>query len=157
MGTLLLSTMAAKSSLRDRLVGAWELITYAVYSESSPDMVMHPLGEEAKGIIMYTTDGYMSAQLQRPGQKAFDAVWPSDGSESELAESAKKYIGYTGSFYLDESGESPLLYHRFNLSSFPNWLGQTQKRVMKMQGDDLILSLDKPMEISVNLPSSPLS
>lgn len=142
--------MSAKSSLRHQLVGAWELVSYAVYSEESASTVLYPLGEDARGIIMYTPDGYMSAQLQRPGQKNFAGTFPTDGSQSELAESAERYIGYTGAYYLDESGEKPLLQHHFSVSSFPNWLGDTQKRVLQFEGDLLILSLDAPMELKVS-------
>lgn len=141
--------MSDNNSLRHQLIGAWELVSYVVYSEKSASNVLYPLSEDAKGIIMYNESGYMSAQLQRPGQKAFAAVWPADGSESELAESAKNYIGYTGPFYLDESGETPVLHHRFTISSFPNWLGDTQKRLVKLEGDDLTLSLEKPLEMRV--------
>jgi hypothetical protein len=141
--------MSANNSLRQRLIGAWELISYVVYSEKSASNVLYPLGEDVKGIIMYNESGYMSAQLQRPGQKPFDAAWPADGSESELAESAKSYIGYTGPFYLDESGAVPVLHHGFTISSFPNWLGDTQKRLANLEGDLLILSLESPLEMKV--------
>lgn len=143
--------MSANNSLRRQLVGAWELVSYVVYSEKSASNVVYPLGEDAKGIIMYNESGYMSAQLQRRGQKPFAAAWPADGSESELAESAKNYIGYTGPFYLDESGAVPVLHHGFTISSFPNWLGDTQKRLVKLEGDHLILSLEKPLEMKVSL------
>ena len=141
--------MSGNFSLRHQLIGAWELVSYVVYSEQSASNVLYPLGEDAKGIIMYTPDGYMSAQLQRPGQKAFAATHPADGAESELAEAAKKYIGYTGPFYLYESGAIPVLQHRFAVSSFPNWLGDTQKRLVKLEGDHLILSLDSPVKLKV--------
>ena len=143
--------MTADNSLRNQLLGAWELVSYVVYPEQPGSDALYPLGEDAKGIIMYTADGYMSAQLQRPGQQSFAAAHPTDGSESELAESARKYIGYTGPFYLDESGPVPELQHHFALSSFPNWLGDTQKRLVKIEGNQLVLSLDKPVELKVRL------
>jgi len=144
--------MSVNHSLRQQLLGAWELISYVVYSEKSASDVFYPLGKDARGIIMYTADGYMSAQLQRPGQEDFaTAKSPVDGSESELAESAKKYIGYTGPFYLDETGPVPVLQHHFSVSSFPNWLGDTQKRVVRLDGDQLVLSLDTPVELKGEL------
>ena len=142
--------MSANNSLRHQLIGAWELVSYVVHSEKSPSKALYPLGEDARGIIMYHESGYMSAQLQRQGQKAFAAVWPAAGSESELAESAKDYIGYSGPFRLDESGNRPVLHHGFVISSFPNWLGDTQKRTVKLEGDDLILGLEKPLEMTVS-------
>lgn len=148
--------MSVTQSLRDQLIGAWELVSYAVYSEMSESNILYPLGEDAKGIIMYTPDGYMSAQLQSPGQTSFDASHPADGSQSELAESAKRYIGYTGAYYLDESECIPILRHQFFVSSFPNWLGDIQKRLVKLEGDHLILSLDSPVELRVRNTNRPV-
>ena len=145
--------MSNNQALRHRLVGAWELISYLVHSEQSPSTTLYPLGKDAKGIIMYTPDGYMSAQLQCPGQMSFSAAHPVDGSESELAESARKYVGYTGPFYLDDDGPEPIVLHHFLVSSFPNWLGDTQRRKVKLEGDQLIISLEAPVELKVSHPS----
>ena len=147
--------MSDNESLLHRLIGAWELISYIVHSERLPATTLYPLGKDAKGIIMYTPDGYMSAQLQRPGQASFSAAHPVDGSERELAESARNYVGYTGQFYLDESGPEPIVLHHFLVSSFPNWLGDTQRRKAKLDGDELVISLEAPVDIKVSLPSVP--
>ena len=144
--------MSGNGSLRSQLIGAWELYSYAVYSVDEPSKIFYPLGEDAKGIIIYSPDGYMSAQIQRPGQKPFaTAKSPVDGLESELAESGRRYIGYSGPFYLDESGGVPMLRHGFVVSSFPNWIGKVQKRVVKFEGGELVLSLDQPVELQVGI------
>ena len=53
--------------LRDKLVGAWELVSYV--ERDSPDgPARYPHGEDAQGLIMYTPDGYMSAQIQSSGR-----------------------------------------------------------------------------------------
>ena len=56
--------------LRDKLIGAWTLISYVEkpVDGSAPN---HPMGERPMGIIMYTSDGYMSAQLMRPNRRPF--------------------------------------------------------------------------------------
>jgi hypothetical protein len=57
-------------TLRERLIGAWKLESYIEKPvDGSP--LGHPLGEDATGLIMYTPDGYMSAQLMRAGRKPF--------------------------------------------------------------------------------------
>src|SRR5438874_9011883 len=56
--------------LRDQLIGAWKLVSYEEKPvDGSP--TVHPLGEDASGIIMYTPDGWMSAQLMRGGRQHF--------------------------------------------------------------------------------------
>jgi hypothetical protein len=50
--------------IRDRLVGGWRLTGYEVTVGGKTD---HPLGDDPLGMILYTPDGYMSAQLAGPG------------------------------------------------------------------------------------------
>jgi hypothetical protein len=50
---------AKMHSLRDQLVGAWELIEYTAYRGNDTSDFIHPMGPKAEGIIMYTPDGYM--------------------------------------------------------------------------------------------------
>ncbi len=57
-------------SLREQLIGAWKLISYEEKPlDGSPSF--YPMSEQPMGIIMYTPDGYMSAQLSRPDRKPF--------------------------------------------------------------------------------------
>ena len=132
-----------KQSLRHQLIGEWELVDYSAYPKDDPASKVYPMGKDAKGIIMYTHTGYMSAQLQVSGQPHFKSDDLNGGSKEELAEAAKNYLAYTGPFYLDESGEAPLLQHQKTNSSFPNWLGNTQRRLVKItkEGDDQYLTL----------------
>ncbi len=56
--------------LRERLIGAWKLVSY-VEEPVDGSAPFYPMGEEPQGIIMYTPDGYMSAQLMHPGRPKF--------------------------------------------------------------------------------------
>lgn len=51
--------------LRERLIGAWTLVSYQEIPVDGSES-FEPLGPDPRGIIMYTPDGYMSAQLSRP-------------------------------------------------------------------------------------------
>jgi Lipocalin-like domain len=59
--------------------------------------VTYPLGPDAQGIIMYTPDGYMSAQLMRSGRTPFhrNDLHP---PEEELAAAASGYLTYSGPY-----------------------------------------------------------
>lgn len=46
------------------LVGTWEMVEY--YLEKDGERV-YPLGEDCKGFLMYTPDGYVSAQQMATG------------------------------------------------------------------------------------------
>ncbi len=55
------------SQLREQLVGAWRLVSYEIRPRDG-GTVTYPLGRDARGWILYTPDGYMSAQLMAPGR-----------------------------------------------------------------------------------------
>ena len=52
-------------SLRSRLIGAWQLVNF-VMRDMTTNAEDRPWGEHPLGLILYTHDGYVSAQLQRP-------------------------------------------------------------------------------------------
>lgn len=80
--------------------------------------VRHPFGEAPSGLILYTTDGYMSAQLT-----------PGPGAE---------YISYGGRFHVDEL--SATVRHEVLISTMPELLLQPQIRHAHVDGDRLTLS-----------------
>ncbi len=129
--------------LRDRLIGAWKLLSY-VEKPVDGSAPFYPMGEEPQGIIMYTPDGYMSAQLMRPGRPPFASGDWFRGSDEEIKKEALGYIAYCGPFHTDE--EKQTLTHSMFVSLFPNWLGQTQPRVVKIEGDMLYLSTAAPIK-----------
>jgi hypothetical protein len=61
----------------------------------------------------------------------------------EKQRSTLGYIAYSGPFHTDE--EKQTLTHSMFVSLFPNWLGQTQPRVVKIEGDMLYLSSETPI------------
>jgi Lipocalin-like domain len=136
-------------TLRDQLVGAWDLKEYYAYLPSNHSDKYYPMGETPAGIVMYTPDGYMSAQLLVPGQKPFK-----EGTEADWATVGKSYIAYTGAFYLDEKGDEkgPILNHQMRTSNLPQLLGDTQRRLMKItdeaDGKYLTLAPAGPMKVA---------
>jgi Lipocalin-like domain len=129
--------------LRDQLIGAWKLVSYEERPvDGSP--AFHPLGENPRGIIMYTPDGYMSAQLSKPDRPEFASGDWFDGTPEDYVAEATSYIAYSGPFHVDE--ETKTLTHSMFVSLFPNWTGQTQPRVVEIEGDMLHLGTASPIE-----------
>jgi hypothetical protein len=56
--------MSIKEVLHDAVLGTWELQSYTI-ENSERGETTYPLGPDPIGLIMYTEDGYMSAQLMR--------------------------------------------------------------------------------------------
>ena len=129
--------MSTKVKLRDAVLGAWELVSYTI--EDSPSgKTTYPLGPHPAGLIMYTEDGYMSAQLMRPDRPAFDAPEPSGGTQAQNEAAVTGYLAYSGPFHADEA--TGTLHHEVRVSLLPNWLGTTQLRCSRLEGDILTLS-----------------
>jgi len=49
-------------TLRERILGAWQLASFTIRNADTGD-ISHPLGTAPRGMILYTDDGHMSAQL----------------------------------------------------------------------------------------------
>lgn len=109
--------------LRERLIGAWTLVSYQEIPVDGSES-FEPLGPDPRGIIMYTPDGYMSAQLSRPDRPPFASGDWFVGTDEDYRREASTYIAYTGPFHVDE--ESGELTHTMFISLFPNWVGQSE-------------------------------
>jgi lipocalin-like protein len=133
----------SKKGLREQLIGAWRLVSYVETPvDGSPKRF--PMGKDAEGIIMYTPDGYMSAQLMTPGRRQFASGDWFKGTPEEFIEEGVGYIAYSGPFHVDEARQS--LTHTMIVSLYPGWIGQTQPRVVKIDGDRLHLSTATPIQ-----------
>ena len=131
-----------KIGLRKKLIGAWRLISF-VEKDVDTGAESQPMGENPLGIIMYTPDGYMSAQLCAPGRRNFEGDDMYRGKVDEYVAAGSSYIAYSGPFYVDEAKQA--LRHEVNISLFPNWTGQQQVRLVEIDGDVLHLSTSTPM------------
>jgi hypothetical protein len=104
-------------SLRDAVVGAWELVSFTA-SDATTGVERHPLGDAPRGLILYTADGFMSAQL----------------AHQDMSE----YVAYGGPFTVDE--QSSTLHHDVSMSMMPELLAQPQFRQASVHGNHLTLS-----------------
>jgi hypothetical protein len=77
-------TSTAADDLRTNVIGAWKLQSYESRSIDGSN-VTYPLGVDAEGIIMYTADGYMSAQLMRSGRSPSSLGDAHPDGQDELA------------------------------------------------------------------------
>ena len=123
------------TTLFDRLLGAWELVSYTQISDTGG--ASHPLGEDAVGSIIYTPQHRMAVNIMRTGRATWASPNPGAGTAAETADAASGYIAYAGSFTVDEAAS--VVEHHVDVSLYPNWIGVMQKRLVDVQGDDLVL------------------
>lgn len=129
-------------NLREQLIGAWKLESYVEVPVDGSEP-FYPLGKHATGIIMYTPDGYMSAQLMADTRQEFVSGDWFNGSPEEYINEAKTYIAYSGRFFVNE--EKQELKHEMMVSLFPNWIGQQQQRIVSLEIDTLKLGPASPI------------
>jgi hypothetical protein len=111
--------------LSEDIVGAWRLVSY-VAEDDAGGAVTYPLGRDAVGLIMYTNDGYMSAQLMRPGRPAYDQPDTAGATTAQAVAAAAGYLSYSGPYDVDES--TNVVHHHVAVSLLPNWLETVQLR-----------------------------
>ncbi len=112
------------------LLGAWELASWSlVYTDGRPPE--YPMGEDARGIIMYTADGHVSATLM---QKDRPAVAP--GTPAEAAAAYAQSFAYAGRYEVRDN----TAYHSIEIATNPALIGITSTRHIELAGDTLTLS-----------------
>jgi hypothetical protein len=123
-------------SLRDQLLGTWEAVSWVqlVGDVEEPG----PLGREPLGLIMYMTDGHMCANGMRPNRTKFSRLDFRGASPEEKANAFESFFGYCGRYEVNES--EGYVSHNVMISSFPNYAGTTQKRFVRMNGDQMTLT-----------------
>ncbi|MGH1341519.1 MAG: lipocalin-like domain-containing protein [Nannocystales bacterium] len=118
------------------LVGTWELEVFEV--ELADGRRVFPMGADARGSLMYTEDGRMSATLSAaeraplsvPRLEAF-ARAPS----SEKAAAFDSYLAYVGRYTVEPGA----VVHHVELASVPNIVGANQRRDATLEADHLTL------------------
>ena len=117
------------------LVGVWTLLTYTEEKEGCEDT--HPFGPKPVGFLIYTPDGFVSAQLMKPGRSAFQSRDWHQGTPEEYVESGSGYIAYCGTYEVDETNET--VTHIPSVALLPNLIHGRQLRALTLNGDRLTL------------------
>jgi hypothetical protein len=133
LGLLIASMPAASAqqSVAQRLVGAWELVSYEIIAA---DGTKRP-GAYDRGQISYDASGRMSAHLMHSSNTA-DATPQTDDLR---AQAYRSYLGYYGPFVVDEG--KGIVTHIVDGSSNPSWVGSRQVRYYALSADNAQLTL----------------
>src|ERR1700689_4906450 len=123
-------------STASRLVGVWRLVSYTVEREGQKDSF--PFGPEPEGFLIYTPDGFVSAQLMMPGRSLFESSDWHGGTPDEYQQAGSGYIAYCGAYEVDE--EKATVAHLPSVALVPNLILKRQLRTVTLSGDRLTLS-----------------
>ncbi len=113
-----------------RLIGVWTLAAFTDEREGCEDT--HPFGLEPVGFLIYTREGYVSAQLMKPGRSAFQSGDWQHGSPEEYMEAGRGYIAYCGTYEVDEAKRT--VTHIPSVALLPNLINSSQVRTVNFSG-----------------------
>jgi hypothetical protein len=126
--------------LASSLIGTWSLVSYHYHPIGSPDSKTYPLGPDARGFIVYSPDGYMSAQVVRPGQTPFSdggGIAPdTSGTPDDWEQVGRNFIAYSGRYWVNEEDGAEVLWHELDVCSLPRMVGMVQKRRVELEDVD---------------------
>lgn len=120
------------ASLLRQLLGTWTLSSYL--KREADGRVVYPLGHSPVGYLIYTHDGFMSAQFMSVDRPHFVGKSQYDGRSHELARAASSYFAYCGPYSITADGD---VLHHVVVSLFPNWVGGVQLRRIRVEGNIL--------------------
>jgi hypothetical protein len=119
---------AQSQSLNHQAVGTWTLVSVKVGDADA-------YGPNPHGIMFLDAGGRFSVSIVRTGVAKFTANNRTKGTDAENAAVVHGALNYFGTYTIDEAGKSITV--NIEASSYPNFEGQTQKRTLAVNGDEL--------------------
>ena len=120
-------------------VGTWKLISWEV---RQLDGTIHYLyGKNVVGYLIYTADGYMSAEIMDPDRQQSDPNFPLELAaaqtlpDTDRARAYSTYLSYCGTYTV----EGNTLTHHVKAGLIPSWTGSEQVRHFRFDHRQLII------------------
>ena len=129
-GLLLAPGTALGQSLKEELIGAWRLVSNV--SEQG-GVKTHTFGETPVGLTIYDRSGYVTQLLFKPGLPKFAVPNRLKGTDQEYREVMQGMVAGFGTYTVE--GDTVTI--KWEASSYPNRAGTTEKRILKITGDEL--------------------
>jgi hypothetical protein len=132
--------MSDSCSLKGRLVGTWTVVSWE--QKKSDGTKGQRYGENPVGIAFFDEGGRYIITVMRSDRTnyASGALW--QGTSEENKATADGTITYFGTYSVSEADSSIAIH--IEGSSFPNWNGVDQKRIVAIAGDQLTLTVRPP-------------
>ncbi|MBT8341388.1 MAG: lipocalin-like domain-containing protein [Desulfatitalea sp.] len=130
--------------MQNLLVGVWALESFEIINKDGD--IINPYGEQPIGYLLYTDSGYMSVTIMNRERERCDAENFKCANPYEKTKAAETYFSYCGRYEIQ--GDTVL--HDVEISLFPNWVGTVQDRIMKIEGNSLLLFKERIKISNVN-------
>lgn len=123
------------------VVGRWKLKSWRLVGSEGETF---PLGTNAQGTVLYTSDGFMSVMLMAAERPVVG--WPPAAMPASVDDTIAAYatfVGYSGRY--EVQGQNVL--HHVELASTPTHVGSHFTRGFAVNGDELQLTHRTPSGI----------
>jgi hypothetical protein len=132
--------MPESLSLKGQLIGTWMLVSWE--QKKGDGTKVQRYGENPVGIAFFDSGGRYIITVMRSDRARYasDALWQGTGEENKAT--AEGTITYFGTYSVSEADSSIAIH--IDGSSFPNWNGVDQKRIVAIAGDQLTLTVRPP-------------
>jgi Lipocalin-like domain len=139
--------MPGSSSLKGQLIGTWTLASWE--QKKGDGTKVQRYGENPVGIAFFDSGGRYIITVMRSDRAKYasNALWQGTGEENKAT--ADGTITYFGTYSVSEADSSIAIH--IDGSSFPNWNGVDQKRIVAIAGDRLTLTVRPPTGETVDV------
>ena len=123
-------------SLKEQLVGTWTVVSWE--QKKSDGTKLQQFGANPTGIAFFDGGRYVITVMRSDRARyASNALW--HGTAEENKATADGTQTYFGTYTIDEADRSMAIH--VEGSSFPNWNGTNQKRIVAITGNQLTLTV----------------
>lgn len=132
LSSTLFCLSADAQSLGQQIVGTWMAVSQYVDQDGRR---LEPFGSNPKGMVVYDASGHFVLVLQRATLPKFASNNRMAGTADENKAIVQGSIAYFGRYTIDEKDHKLNL--RYEGSTYPNWDGEDQTRLIEISGDEL--------------------
>jgi hypothetical protein len=124
-------------AIKDQLVGTWTLVSWE--QKKADGSKLQRYGANPRGIAFFDAGGRYIITVMQSGRVSYasNALW--QGTADENKATADGTITYFGTYSVSEPDGSIDIF--IEGSSFPNWNGTKQKRIVAVTEDQLTLTV----------------
>jgi hypothetical protein len=113
--------------------GTWKLVAWRRIAGDGT--VSYPLGQGARGQLIYAPHGHMAVQITGADRPTLVTADPLGGDAEARAGAYSTYLAYFGRYEVHDE----CVVHLVDGSLFPNWSGEKQVRPFTEENGELVL------------------
>jgi hypothetical protein len=129
-----LLSASAPAAQPANVVGWWKLVSV---TSTAPDGTRTaPFGAQPTGTLYYSADGRMMLMISYDGRAKLSGADRVAAPAAERAEAFATFISYSGRYAIAAGRVT----HHIEVSSYQNWVGTEQVRILRVEGRRLGLT-----------------